>query len=158
MSHVEDPIQPRRSKTDRRVKMAFAALALFVIVGLIALRSNPLDSWSSDYQGALEKAAQNDTYVVVFFHSEPLSVHDEGFIKNTLGNKLVQDTLKEANYVKLQLVPSENPELAEKYDVQTTPTFLLLDPQGEVLNREVGQMNDVDFANKVLALPGDSAG
>lgn len=51
--------------------------------------------------------------------------------------------------VKFDMEKGEGKELAKKYDVKAFPTFLLLDAQGNELNRVVGKATAEEFIEKV---------
>lgn len=144
--------QSPKSKTDRRVKLAFGAVVVLIVVGVAwtLLANKPLKGWESDYQKALSKAAQDNTSVLVFYHDEPLSKDDKDAIANTLNSDLVRKRLANSNIVRLELSSKRDAGIAAKYLVTKTPSFLMLDSNGELLGKIEGRTDHVKFVEEVL--------
>ena len=110
-------------------RRAAAALALLVAAGGTA-RADPLAD-------ALARAGREDRAVVVEFRADwcgPCRL----FEKYVLASPRVQAELRRRIFVSLDVDAPRGEELAKRYKVVAIPTFLSLDPSGEVLQRSTG--------------------
>lgn len=63
-------------------------------------------------------------------------------------HKLASEFRGEINFVSIDI--DENPELAEKYQVQAVPTFVFLDEEGNEGNRITGYVSEEELRNELL--------
>lgn len=62
---------------------------------------------------------------------------------------LAKDFKDDYNFITIDI--DENPELANKYQVQAVPTFVFLDADGNEGNRITGMISEKEFRNELLS-------
>ncbi len=62
---------------------------------------------------------------------------------------LAKDFRDDYNFITIDI--DENPELANKYQVQAVPTFVFLDADGNEGNRITGMISEKEFRNELLS-------
>ena len=116
-----------------------AALVLYFFV------SRPVGhpaGWGEDFDTALRQAAESGKELVVAFHSDgcpPCTAMD----RTVLGSQAVQRSL--ADFVPVRVNVAQNPDLAQRYFVQVTPTYAVLGPSGKLVARTDGYHTEEMF-------------
>ncbi len=64
-------------------------------------------------------------------------------------HSLAKDFRDEYNFISIDI--DENPELANKYQVQAVPTFVFLDADGNEGNRITGMISEKEFRDELLS-------
>jgi protein disulfide-isomerase len=107
-------------------------------------------AWQTDYAAAQSAAAQQNKYILLDFTGSDwcpycIKMDKEVFAKPAFstfaGQKLVLvklDFPRKANQSPAE--KSQNQELAKKYSIEGFPTYVLLDPSGKEVRRQVGYL------------------
>jgi thioredoxin-related protein len=132
------------------------ALTRSLILGATLLVLSPLASvfgepvWQTDYTAAKSAATQQNKYILLDFTGSDwcpycIKMDKEVFAKPAFSSfadqKLVLvklDFPRRANQSPAE--KSQNQELAKKYGIEGFPTYVLLDPSGKEVRRQVGYM------------------
>lgn len=96
---------------------------------------------------ALQKAKNSDKKVFAVFESDTC-VYCKQLRQNTLNDAQVMEKLNESYVVTIVNI-NDNPEIASKYDVYSTPTMLILDSEGNELQSIVGYHDPNDLISKI---------
>lgn len=145
----------RRQGVFARLTPVYVAIAMVVLYYAVAGRSTPPQGWGSDYAAAMGAASETQRNVVVAFYSKgcpPCAAMD----RNVLGSEAVRSEL--AGFVPVRVDAFQERELANQFDVQGTPTYAVVDPQGRLLARCEGYQpveRFVAFLRQALVLQGD---
>jgi thioredoxin-related protein len=102
--------------------------------------SGPVPGWLEDSAAAFTQAAATKSSIVLAFHLESCPPC-RAMERRVLGTGPVQDAL--VGYVPVRVDAAKDIELAEKYGVESTPTFIIADSTGKALARTEG-FHDVD--------------
>lgn len=146
----------KTAKTNRRAKIAFLAI---LAVGAICLyfyqrREPELVGWGSDLEAALAEAkASQKPKVLIFFSTSPMGELDKIMVKATLQSSKTLRVLKKLGYPKVHLTTRAHRDLAERYGVQMTPAYVLVDPAGKLLKKRTGRLTYISFCIEFLETP-----
>lgn len=136
-------------------RRTFSLSRFTTILGLLALAATAraAESWyTTDYAGALEKAAKENKPVVIEFTGTKWCPPCKMMKRDTFDKKDFQEYAKEnLVFVKVDVMPDgrsvdpalneQNSHLLRKYKIQVYPTFVVLNSQGKVLGRELGYIH-----------------
>jgi len=107
-------------------------------------------AWQTDYAAAKSAATQQNKYMLLDFTGSDwcpycIQMDKEVFAKPVFstfaGQKLILvklDFPRKANQSAAE--KSQNQELAKKYSIEGFPTYVLLDPSGKEIRRQVGYL------------------
>jgi protein disulfide-isomerase len=128
-----------------------------LILGVALLALSPVASvfgeslvWQTDYAAAKSAATQQNKYILLDFTGSDwcpycIKMDKEVFAKPAFSNfadqKLILvklDFPRRANQSASE--KSQNQELAKKYGIEGFPTYVLLDPSGKEIRRQVGYL------------------
>ena len=144
----DQPVNTKRLK-DRGKLIFLALVAVAVILVYISQQSGvELPNWPDDLSAALAQAKQEDRKVLVFFANSPPSTNARRMSTATLNKNA--GYIAKGKFIKVLIRIKKTDDLAKRYNVEDFPTFLLLDAQGQVLNRRVGFVGEVAFRNGFL--------
>jgi thioredoxin 1 len=96
---------------------------------------------------ALQKAKSSDKKVFAVFESDTC-VYCKQLRQNTLNDATVMEKLNESYVVTIVNI-NDNPEIASKYDVYSTPTMLILDSDGNELRSITGYYGPDELISKI---------
>ena len=96
---------------------------------------------------ALQKAKTSDKEVFTVFESDTCTYCHQ-LRQNTLNDAQIMDKLNES-YVVVIINVNDNPEIAGKYNVYSTPTMLILDSEGNELKFIEGYYGPKDLINMI---------
>ena len=96
---------------------------------------------------ALQKAKSSDKKVFAVFESDTC-VYRKQLRQNTLNDATVMEKLNESYVVTIVNI-NDNPEIASKYDVYSTPTMLILDSDGKELRSITGYYGPDELISKI---------
>jgi len=138
------PVEAKRRK-DRAKLIFLAVIALAVILVYMSQQSGAeLPNWPGDLSAALAKAGQEDRKVLVFFAGSPPSATARRMSRTTLDKNRKQ--IRQGKFIQVLLQVTKTDDLAKRYNISALPTFLLLDAQGNELNRRVGFVGQGKFS------------
>ncbi len=127
------------------------ATLLFAVIALAACNQQPpqktttIQQQETSFEATLANAAANNQKVFVEVYATYCGSCKK-FKADVLSDKEVTDKLAVNTATALvDLESEEGKKLASKYEVQATPTFLLLDAQGNVLKKSSGYMDKTAF-------------
>lgn len=127
------------------------ATLLFAVIALAACNQQPpqktttIQQQETSFEATLANAAANNQKVFVEVYATYCGSCKK-FKANVLSDKEVADKLAVNTATALvDLESEEGKKLASRYEVQATPTFLLLDAQGNVLKKSSGYMDKTAF-------------
>ena len=133
-----------------RLRWILPAVAIALLVsGITSLRAAEL-TWQTDFAKASQQAAQEHKYILLDFTGSDwcpwcIKMDKEVFDQSQFSNF----ALKNLVLVKLDFPrksaqtpaeKSQNEELAKKYGIEGFPTYVLLDPSGKEVRRQVGYL------------------
>ena len=96
---------------------------------------------------ALQKAKNTDKKVFAVFESDTC-VYCKQLRQNTLNDNQVMEKLNESYVVTIVNI-NDNPEIASKYNVYSTPTMLILDSEGNELQSIEGYYGPDELLTKI---------
>ncbi|MFQ5413461.1 MAG: thioredoxin family protein [Phycisphaerae bacterium] len=132
----------------------FAVVGCVVVVLFVLSRPAKLSAaWGDDYDAALSAAAETDRRVLIAFHSAgcPPCAAMERMVIDTA---VVRDAL--ADFVPVRLDVRKNLAIATRYGVRATPTYVITDPDGHLVDGFEGYRGKdafVGFLKHALTLP-----
>jgi protein disulfide-isomerase len=130
----------------RPLVLGIALLAFFPVASVFGESL----AWQTDYAAAKSAATQQNKYILLDFTGSDwcpycIQMDKEVFAKPAFstfaGDKLILvklDFPRKANQSAAE--KSQNQELAKKYGVEGFPTYVLLDPSGKEVRRQVGYL------------------
>ncbi|MFY9984750.1 MAG: thioredoxin family protein [Chthoniobacterales bacterium] len=133
-----------------RLKLAFCAAGLALLISAVtSVRAAEL-SWQTDFTQASQQAAQQHKYMLLDFTGSDWCPWCIKMDKEVFSQSQFSDfALKNLILVKLDFPrktaqsPAEknqNTDLAKKYGIEGFPTYILLDPNGKEVRRQVGYL------------------
>jgi thioredoxin-related protein len=132
------------------LRMAFSAVGLaLVLTATPSLRAAEL-TWQTDFAKASEQAAQEHKYILLDFTGSDWCPWCIKMDKEVFNQSQFSDfALKSLVLVKLDFPrkaaqspaeKSQNEDLAKKFQIEGFPTYVLLDPSGKEVRRQVGYL------------------
>ena len=122
-----------------------AILGLFLVLGL-ALSSFNGDEintdnkssiqWGTDYNKAVQEAKNTNKNIFIDFYAGWCAYCIE-MDEVTYASPQVKEKLTQ-NYVLLKVDVDKNPEISQKYQAYSLPTIVILDSNGNEINRIIG--------------------
>ena len=143
MREAVTPFDRPASRRWSRWVPAAIVLAL-VMVYIVSTRSAPIPpGWSDDYEAALTEAADSQHNVLIAFHLRncPPCVAMERFV---LSSAIVQESLE--RYTPVVVDANRRYDLAQRYGVYGTPTYAIIDVQGNLIDKVSGYQGAEGFA------------
>ncbi|MEK7711166.1 MAG: thioredoxin fold domain-containing protein [Planctomycetota bacterium] len=134
-------------QTDRTSSVSRWALAALVAGTLIVFftssgTGSPPAGWSDNPQTALSEASETSRRVVMGFYlpgcSPCVAMEHE-----VLPARPVREAL--SGFVPVLVNAISNPQLADRYQVEVTPTYIITDAQGNLLAKRVGYQSVDEF-------------
>jgi thioredoxin-like negative regulator of GroEL len=120
----------------------FSAILLLVL-GLVSVaRAEVPAGWSTNYAAALSEAAKEQQPALVFFTASwcgPCRL----MARSTLSEASVQQVL--SNFARVAIDIDEQHDLAAQHGIEAVPTFVLLSPAGDEVQRATGFQTAADF-------------
>jgi thioredoxin-related protein len=130
------------------IRSLILGVALFALSPVASVFGDPV--WQTDYAAAKSAATQQNKYILLDFTGSDwcpycIKMDKEVFAKPAFSTfadqKLVLvklDFPRRTNQSATE--KSQNQELAKKYGIEGFPTYVLLDPSGKELRRQVGYL------------------
>jgi thioredoxin-like negative regulator of GroEL len=116
---------------------------LLLILGFAAIaRAEVSAGWSTNYAAALSEAAKEQQSALVFFTASwcgPCKL----MARSTLSEASVQQVL--SNFARVAIDIDEQGDLASQHGIEAVPTFVLLSPAGDEVQRVTGFQTAADF-------------
>ncbi len=139
------------AQVGRKSPMARWALAALVAGTLIVFftssgTGSPPAGWSDNPQTALSEASETGRRVVMGFYlpgCSPCAAMEH----EVLPARPVRAAL--GGFVPVLVNAITNPQLAERYQVESTPTYIITDAQGNLLAKRVGYQSVDEFVSFV---------
>ena len=133
--------QPRRGRR-RRWGLFVVALAVFAVV--FGRPGAAPAGWGGDFEVALEQAKSGRRHVVVAFHGDycPPCLAMDRFV---LGKQAIRDAL--VDFVPVRIDPKDHNELARKYEIYATPTYVVINSDGALIHKIVGPQDVEEFVS-----------
>jgi thiol:disulfide interchange protein len=140
------PIEPKRPSALRPV--IFIAVVFGAVLALTAVSKwmapPELVPWRGDLSAAQAESRASNRPVVLYFTAEWCGPCQE-MRRRVWSEAAVADAMK--SYIPVRLDVDREPTLAQQYQIQAMPTFLVLSPEGEVSRTQVGAMEAQEFIN-----------
>lgn len=137
-----------QTKTTSMKKLTTIVFALLVLAACNQeppQKTTTIQQQETSFDATLANAAANNQKVFVEVYATYCGSCKK-FKADVLSDKEVTDKLAVNTATALvDLESEEGKKLASKYEVQATPTFLLLDAQGNVLKKSAGYMDKASF-------------
>jgi len=137
-----DDASDEQARRGRRRRMVLFVLLLIVFAVVMSRPSAAPAGWSGDFDAAMAQAKASGKLVVVAFHGEycpPCHAMD----RFVLGKAPIREAL--VDFVPVRLDPTKHAELAAKYDVYATPTYVVLTADGTLVHKVVGPRTVDEF-------------
>lgn len=135
----------------RKVKLVLSFLTVIAGIWLIKpdVTAQKDLTWHSYSKAILQKANEEDRFVMIDFFSESCIPCKE-LDANTFSDPQVREILKAFTLIKVDLT-RKNQELIEKYNIRGFPTVIFLDPDGYELQnyRLLGYENPHNFLKRL---------
>ncbi|MFP4050353.1 MAG: thioredoxin family protein [Thermoplasmata archaeon] len=135
----------------------FKKLSLFLIIGLLLLAFFPTTSQAQDdeinwyqYGEGMQEAKSQGKPIFIDFWAEwcgPCQKMEEEVYPD---EDLVQ---KSSEFINIKVNVDHNNDLAKQYNIESIPTLMFLNSEGEVLIREIGFMSSselIDTMDQIL--------
>jgi protein disulfide-isomerase len=133
-----------------RLKLVFYAAGLALLISAAtSLRATEL-TWQTDFAQASQQAAQEHKYILLDFTGSDWCPWCIKMDKEVFSQSQFSDfALKNLVLVRLDFPrkaaqsaaeKNQNKELATKYGIEGFPTYILLDPSGKEVRRQVGYL------------------
>jgi len=151
MNQQDDSSQPSapQQRTARGKMIFLAVVAVAVVVIYISQQSGvELPDWPGDVDKALAQGKSEDRRILLFFAGKSPSEEARWMSRKTLAKN--RSRIKKDKLICVLVRGGRNTETAKRYKVSALPTFILLDPQGNELNRRIGRVGEVAFRDGFL--------
>ncbi|HEX4124002.1 MAG TPA: thioredoxin family protein [Tepidisphaeraceae bacterium] len=130
-------------------------LLILAGVGAIVLtsgrnHSNGLIPWQTDYTAAAVQARTNHKLILLDFYADWCGPC-RAMASETWTDREVADAV--SGYVPVHVNVDDNPKLAQYFGVQGIPNILVLDGEGNVIARQVGEMGPGQFLDWLHSIP-----
>lgn len=150
--HRDDTAAYRKRRRDRRVKLGFGlvAMAAVVVIFLLGRRGPSLPGWGEDLDAALKKAKAENRPILVFFIPSGYSAEAEQVAEIAKKEENLR-ALEKGRFLRVRVkVDSPGSKPARRHRVKHLPTVLILDSNGEELNRRERKVGQVAFRRGFL--------
>ncbi len=104
-------------------------------------------NWMNDIDKAKKEAKERGKHLFFFFH-HPQCDGCKKTINDTFVNREVIGLLNE-EFIPLAYLVTESPDIAGRYKIDWTPTFIIADADGNELERWVGYLPPEDFMAQI---------
>lgn len=132
-----------RSAHQPVVFVFLVVLAMVAVVGISRLSAGrDLIPWRSDFAAAQAEAQKSDKPIFAYFTAEWCAPCQD-LKRTTWSDKKVESALQA--YIPLKLDVDANTTLAQRYNIEPIPAFLILDSQGNVTANHAGALGADDF-------------
>ncbi|HUS90373.1 MAG TPA: hypothetical protein VM695_00940 [Phycisphaerae bacterium] len=145
-----------KRKTDHRAKLLFLAVivAVMAVVYVTTQRGQSLlaDTWGNDLEQTLRRATREKRKVLAFFTASPPGQVAERLATTTLRKEPNPQNIAAGRFLCVHVtVPTDLSDAASKrFGIYELPTMLLLDANGQELNRRVGMIGQLPFSHGFL--------
>lgn len=140
------PPRKGRRGLDRWVKLAFLLIVLGWVgwqgVGWYFGPSLPVD-FTADLPGAMRQAQAQGRNVLVVVYSRPPSEDYKTLALQRMSKPRSREAMRRSNVIVVRTTSGD--ASARQFNVTTTPTLLLLGPDGREIRRHVGGIGETDF-------------
>lgn len=103
--------------------------------------------WDNDYNHAVQEAKNTNKKIFVYFYADWCAyctqMDEVTYASSEVKEKLTQ------NYVLLKLDVDANPQLSQKYQAYSLPTIIILDSNGQEINRIIGYQSPEQLLNQI---------
>jgi len=149
--------QPNSEPTDkdRKGRLVFLGIIIVVAFGVYffqQFKEPSLPNWTKGIESGLKQAKQENKLLLVFFMSKPPSAVGQGMIQTTLSIQQNKKAIDEGNFVRTKQSISPDSQIAKQYKITEFPTMLILNSNGNELNRREGFIGEVAFRSEFLSL------
>ena len=157
--------RPRgKGTSDRWVKRGFLLVLLaatgiivcFQLRGpLLAGMSSPDGkvTWGSDLAAAQAQAGKEDRRVVVFVRKFPAADMAKQMVKTTLIQPANWNALRDGKFIAVEVKLEPGADWARRYEVTTSPTMLVISPDGKEFHKQEGFIGETAFRDTFLKAP-----
>ena len=129
-------------------------LVFLILAGAYLLVSHPHTKrpavpWLHNLNAGLDKAEQGKQFVLIGFYAVwcgPCKTMD----RNVFSKAKVAEAL--TNWVPIKIDVDKQAGIAERYDVKVIPTFVILSPDGRILNRLEVSMTADEFIESIKSV------
>ena len=115
--------------------MIMLAGAIAVVLWVSTRPLPALEGWGDDYEAALQTSAQTERPILISFYQDSCPPCRQ-MHHNVLPDEKVAAALQD--FVPVSMDINKEWELANRYSVRATPTFVIVDGDGSMVAREVG--------------------
>lgn len=133
-----------------RVQLVFPVIAFVLLISAATSSRAAELTWQTDFSQASQQAAQEHKYILLDFTGSDWCPWCIKMDKEVFNQSQFSDfALKNLILVKVDFPrkaaqspaeKSQNAELAKKYGIEGFPTYVLLDPSGKEVRRQVGYL------------------
>ncbi|MBI4719343.1 MAG: thioredoxin family protein [Planctomycetes bacterium] len=129
------------------------ALLVVGVMGLYALAMRPApppEGWDTDFERAAAEASSTGRNMLLAFHMPgcpPCLVMERKVLSTD------EVARAAADLVRVRVDATRQPAVAMRYNIQSTPTFVIADAQGAPLARTEGAMSVEAFVRFLKAVP-----
>jgi thiol:disulfide interchange protein len=121
----------------------FVLLAVTAVSLLVrANRPDEIVPWRNNYAAALDEARSGEKRTLVYFTASWCGPC-QSMKHTTFADKGVEAALRD--YVPVKVDVDEHPDLSGRYTIEAVPTFVVLDPGGNVLRSWSGATRPAEF-------------
>ncbi|BDZ72195.1 thioredoxin family protein [Methanobacterium petrolearium] len=103
--------------------------------------------WGTDLNQAMQEAKNTDKNIFVDFHADWCSyckqMDEETYTDPQVEEKLTQ------NYVLVKVNVDDNPDLSSQYQAYSLPTMVILDSDGNEINRIIGYQTPEQLLDQI---------
>lgn len=98
---------------------------------------------TNDYQNILGKSKKENKKVILFFIDKNCDWSDKFY--ETIKDRDIDKFLKENDYLKYYAAIDKNPELFKKYNVSSTPWYVIIDSDEKIFKTGSGYKQKREF-------------
>ena len=142
-----------KTRTSRRGKFLFLVAVVLAATFLYRhqRREPTLPGWGGNFEEALAEAkTAQKPKVLIFFTTSPMGTLDKSMMTRMLQSRKTRSVLESLGYPKVHLTTKSRRDLAERYGIQSTPAYVLVDPAGKLLKKQAGRLTDISFCTGFL--------
>ncbi len=141
---IDLPSSPRRRRSKTKTVLAIAGACSAIVVGY-AWMARPVETsvaWSDDFDATIVDASRTGKPVLAVF-VKPGCPFCWAMDRYTLSDASVERSLSRFAPVRVNAAAAET--LAARYDIEMTPTFLIISPTGQLIDRSSGYQSAEKF-------------